>query len=770
MKKTLQKVLSVIFSVLMIVSSVTMVSADSFVVGGEYFSYYETADGLFINGCSYDGADVVIPEEIGGVPVVGIGGWVFNYKESLVTLTIPKSVKYIQENAIVSCRNLREIIVNGENECFKTEGRALYTKDMKELVLYFGAGETSFTVPSSVKTVRSQAFGSSDTLENITLPQGLERIENGALRQCTKIKSVTIPDTVTFLGNFSLPRNIESLDIPDSVTVCEDNFSDYEYLETLNIGKNCRIKTLDGWAENYNGSEILVMCCKLRAINVHEENPYYSSENGVLYTKDMSALLRFPEGKEDMIFTMPESVTMVAFGAFRDVNNLENVVFSSNLKKIAELAFYDTEDLQSLDFPESLEVIERGAFEYCTGLSSVAIGKNTQVARNAFVFLTSLDAFNVSGENPYHTVIDGVIYNKDATELIAFPAGKNIEGFVFPETLRKLEYRQLSGVPELEATWEDADDFYIGDVLVRVETDATEYIIKEGTRLVGEMAMWANSGIYTLVVSEGVEILDKMSLCSMHNLGIVYLPKSLEYMGEDVFWADSSVHTIYYAGTEEEWNAIEKEKQWSLPDYLYIRYETSYEGNNVNPPEEDTYDYEYIDVSSGISVSTDTEAELSVENIMTEEIVASIDELLPKVEVESVFEINLQSEGEEIQPVDNVTVRIPTNNRFARVYRMEADGTLTDMNARYEDGYLVFTTDHFSYYALGQKDASLYELGDADMDEKITVRDATTVQKHLASLDVYQPDAVELLMDFDGVGGITVRDATAIQKAVAGLK
>ena len=73
----------------------------------------------------------------------------------------------------------------------------------------------------------------------------------------------------------------------------------------------------------------------------------------------------------------------------------------------------------------------------------------------------------------------------------------------------------------------------------------------------------------------------------------------------------------------------------------------------------------------------------------------------------AVYNISLTRKGSEIQPENRVTVRIPCDDPKAKVYRVEEDGSLTDMNAVYEDGFLVFYTDHFSLYAVVGADDAL---------------------------------------------------------------
>ncbi|MCD8026677.1 MAG: dockerin type I repeat-containing protein, partial [Clostridiales bacterium] len=103
-----------------------------------------------------------------------------------------------------------------------------------------------------------------------------------------------------------------------------------------------------------------------------------------------------------------------------------------------------------------------------------------------------------------------------------------------------------------------------------------------------------------------------------------------------------------------------------------------------------------------------------------------------------------------------------------KVYRIEDDGTKTDMNAVYEDGYMVFTTDHFSMYALVSESESKGALiGDANGDGMITIADVTTVQKVAVKLTTLTEEQ-NTLADVNGDGRISVLDATCIQKYIVG--
>ena len=95
------------------------------------------------------------------------------------------------------------------------------------------------------------------------------------------------------------------------------------------------------------------------------------------------------------------------------------------------------------------------------------------------------------------------------------------------------------------------------------------------------------------------------------------------------------------------------------------------------------------------------------------------------------------------------------------VYRVEADGSRTDMNAKVRGGYAVFTTDHFSQYVV---EASSAVLGDINKGGKVEVTDALAILRMAVGLDT----PIDLA-DMDGKDGVTVADALMALRIAVGL-
>lgn len=132
----------------------------------------------------------------------------------------------------------------------------------------------------------------------------------------------------------------------------------------------------------------------------------------------------------------------------------------------------------------------------------------------------------------------------------------------------------------------------------------------------------------------------------------------------------------------------------------------------------------------------------------------------------ALYDISLLKDGVEVQPDGTAKVKIPTDNENAKVYRIEEDGTATDMNAVYENGCLVFVTDHFSVYAVAEPLKAA--LGDINGDGNITIADAIMIQKHIANIITLDGDTLTVA-DVTKDGNISIADAIMLQKYIANI-
>ena len=187
-------------------------------------------------------------------------------------------------------------------------------------------------------------------------------IGDSAFRGCSSLESVRIPDSVTSIGDhaFYYCSNLESVTIPDSV----------EFIGNVAFAGD-----------------------RLTSIIVDENNNYYKSIDGNLYSKDGKTLIQYAKGKEDTSFEIPYGVTSIGDHAFFSCSNLKSVTIPDSVEFIGDEAFGNCTSLESVTIPDSVESIGSRAFYLCYSLTSVVIGEAvTSIGEYAFTLCSSLES------------------------------------------------------------------------------------------------------------------------------------------------------------------------------------------------------------------------------------------------------------------------------------------------------------------------------------------------------------------------------------------
>lgn len=203
-------------------------------------------------------------------------------------------------------------------------------------------------------------FDDCEFLTEISLPDGLVEIGDGAFYDCIKLTEITLPETVTTIGSdaFSGCTALSEITIPESVT----EIRSYAFDSTEGM----------------------------TAFHVAQENPNYTAIDGVLFDKDMTTLLRYPEAKADASYTVPDSCRSIADWAFIGARSLEEIDLA-NVQTIGEDAFYYCVGLKSVEIPEGIEELVGAAFCYCVGLEEIKLPSTLKkIGENCFYSCTAL--------------------------------------------------------------------------------------------------------------------------------------------------------------------------------------------------------------------------------------------------------------------------------------------------------------------------------------------------------------------------------------------
>lgn len=262
-------------------------------------------------------------------------------------------------------------------------------------------GITSITIPSSVTTIADYAFYNCNGLTSIKIGNGVTSIGAHAFDGCSKLTSVTIPNSVTTIGEWAFFRGfrLSSVTIGNGVIVIGDYaFCTCSALTTVTIPNNVTIIGKEAFRDcsgltsvtigngvTRMGNRVFNRCSGLTAITVDGGNSSYASEDGVLFNKDKTTLIQYPQAKSETSYVIPTNVTSIEKNAFEGCHNLTSVTMPNGLSRLDHNVFFDCSSLTSVTIGESISWIGT-SFVNCPQLTDVfCLAENVpSAATNAF--------------------------------------------------------------------------------------------------------------------------------------------------------------------------------------------------------------------------------------------------------------------------------------------------------------------------------------------------------------------------------------------------
>ena len=266
---------------------------------------------------------------------------------------------------------------------------------------------TSVEIPNSVTSIEDGAFSWCFSLTAVDIPNSVTSIGDGAFRGCSSLAVVDIPDSVTSIGNyvFSGCKSLTSIEIPNSVAIMGES-------------------AFDG-------------CSSLMAIEVAEDNNYFMSQNGILFSKDQKKLLCYPVGIKNTEYTIPDSLTRVGCCSFSGCRYLTSIEIPNSVMSIEGMGFSYLSSLMSIrvseenkkfrtandllfsknhnmllqipsgrkdaDLPDFVTCIRDDVFLYCDSLVSIRIPERVvslEFNLNFSVFCKNLREVHIRVKNP----------------------------------------------------------------------------------------------------------------------------------------------------------------------------------------------------------------------------------------------------------------------------------------------------------------------------------------------------------------------------------
>ncbi|MGN0179137.1 MAG: leucine-rich repeat domain-containing protein [Monoglobaceae bacterium] len=369
-----------------------------------------------------------------------------------------------------------------------------------ESAFYYCSNLKSIVLADSLTSIGEDAFNNCSALESISIPVGVKTIEFATFSECSSLSSVIIPDGLTSIGNCSFMRcsSLKNIDIPASVSVI--------------------------------GTSAFAGCGNVN-ISVDENNAYYSSLDGALFNKDKSAIINYSKDTIQPEYTIPSSVKTIEEGAFGGCYDLTKISIPSSVENIKDIAFQVCESLTSVTIPEGVISIGRNAFLLCTGLTNLSIPSTVSSIGSDPLLACGNVNISVDEKNEYYSSFDGVLFNKDKTEIIEYAKDKVV----------------------------------------------SDYTVPYGVTSIGMIAFEYRTGLKNISLSNSVNTVKYAAFWGCTGLTAVTIPDSISLVEDSAFYNCQSLTDVYYTGTQEQWEQISIGKNNTYLQNATIHYNCSSE-------------------------------------------------------------------------------------------------------------------------------------------------------------------------------------------------
>ena len=376
------------------------------------------------------------------------------------------------------------------------------------------------------------------------------------------ITSVVFTNPPYTLGSYILQglSKVKEITIPDVYYVEYGCIQDMASLETVYIGS---------YTDSIYGGAF-INCPALKNFVVDENSECYKAIDGILYSKDGTALIRYPSGRTDKTFVIPDTVDYIYDYAFEGAKNLETIVMSDNVKGINSNAFKDCTSLSDITLSANITDLSYGAFSNCSSLKSIELPESLDYIGGICFENTAIEAINIPGQineleyegsenfiqslpdtvkritvasnNTYYTVDNGVLFNADKTKLIKYPCGAPETSYTVPESVKVIDFFAFANCKNLES-------ITIGDNVQEIYGNAFENCSKLKSVALANVASISN---YTFKNCASLESVDFGNVTEIYegafygckSLETITIPVGVSYIADNIFAFCDSLKSI----------------------------------------------------------------------------------------------------------------------------------------------------------------------------------------------------------------------------------
>ena len=297
-------------------------------------------------------------------------------------------------------------------------------------------GITSIVIPDSVISIGVSTFSGCTSLAEIVIPDSVTSIGGSAFSGCTSLAEIVIPDSVTSIGGFAFSgcTSLSKVDLPKTLTTIEaGTFRDCTSLKEIVIPDSVTEIRCNWGLGAFSG------CTSLSKVDL-------SKNLTMIYEYTFSGCTSLAE------IDIPDSVTSIGRFAFSGCTSLSKVKLPKTLTGIYSDVFSGCTSLKEIIIPDSVTSVGGSAFSNCISLESITIGSGVESLGDEWIAsCRRLENITVSPENKNYSSVDGVLFNKDKSELSAYPIGNKRSSYTIPDGVEKIGKKAFYGCRYIES-------------------------------------------------------------------------------------------------------------------------------------------------------------------------------------------------------------------------------------------------------------------------------------------------------------------------------
>jgi len=531
-------------------NSVTNIEVDAFLFCTNMTNICVAADNpdySSLNGVLFDKAQDTLVEcpsgltnSVYAIPdgVITIAGDAFDYCRNVTSFAIPGSVTNIIGPPFNDCTGLTNICVNVTNPAYCALDGVLFDRAQDTLVQYPpGLTNTSYTIPNSVATIQGDAFSFCAHLVSITIPNSVTNIgEWGTFLGCSSLASFIIPNGVISIPNdaFSYCTNLASIVIPDSVmSIGLEAFQQCSSLTSIAIPAS--VTNLDDL--------VFVSCGSLTSAYFLGDTPaggggafnetpatvyYLPGTTGWGATYGNAPAVEETDPSQFTCVTNNDAITITGYTGSGGAVIIPNIIENLPVTCIGNNAFQN-DSLTNVTIPEGVTTIGDDAFAGCNSLTSATI-PNTVISLGALAFYNCYDLTNVA--------IPGDVTNIGP---LAFSFCTSLTQITVPCGVTSIQQNTFASCFSLTSVTIPNSVTIIGDGAFDSCGSLTSLVIPNGVTSIGyETFMWC-TGLTNFIIPCSVTNIGGGAFSDCTGLTSMTIPNSITSLSANMFYGCSGL-------------------------------------------------------------------------------------------------------------------------------------------------------------------------------------------------------------------------------------